>query len=37
MDRDEARALMAGLLGEQLMKFPLRWCKPDLPWNFRTS
>ncbi|AJX26813.1 Uncharacterised protein [Burkholderia pseudomallei] len=28
MDRDEARALMAGLLGEQLMKFPLRWCKP---------
>jgi hypothetical protein len=28
MDRDEARALMAGLLGEHLMKFPLRWCKP---------
>ena len=28
MNRDEARALMAGPLGEQLMKFPLRWCKP---------
>ncbi|OXI34304.1 hypothetical protein CFB89_05815 [Burkholderia sp. AU16741] len=28
MDRDEARALMDGRLGEQLMKFPLRWCKP---------
>ncbi|WP_321889503.1 hypothetical protein [Paraburkholderia bannensis] len=28
MDRDEARALMAGSLGEQLMKFPLHWCKP---------
>jgi len=28
MNRDEARALLAGPLGEQLGRFPLRWCKP---------
>lgn len=28
MEREEARALLAGPLGEQLGRFPLRWCKP---------
>jgi hypothetical protein len=28
MDREEARALLAGPLGEQLGRFPWRWCKP---------